>query len=162
MYGVSIYTYLPVAKKVPVFRSGFKANASNFIIEVSQNYNNKTAYESISHSNYEFIKKKRLVISSCNIYYKKNYAFCYKSVLIMSKIPDKRLISFGLHVKNLRGQLNLSQDQVVANSDKLTKATLSDIENGKRNAAVTTLLDLARGLKIHPKKLLDFSFNFDE
>lgn len=80
----------------------------------------------------------------------------------MSKIPDKRLIGFGLHIKNLREQLNLSQDQVAANSDKLTKATLSDIENGKRNAAVTTLLDLARGLKIHPKKLLDFNFKFEE
>lgn len=80
----------------------------------------------------------------------------------MSKVPDKRLISFGIHVKNLREQLKLSQDQVAANSEKLTKATLSDIENGKRNAAVTTLLDLARGLKVHPRKILDFNFKYDE
>jgi len=80
----------------------------------------------------------------------------------VSKVPDKRLISFGIHVRTLREQLNLSQDQVAANSEKLTKATLSDIENGKRNAAVTTLLDLARGLKVHPKKILDFNFKYDE
>ena len=80
----------------------------------------------------------------------------------MSKSPDERLINFGIHVKNLRESLNLSQDQVVANSEKLTKATISDIENGKRNAAVTTLLDLARGLKVHPRKILDFNFKFEE
>jgi transcriptional regulator with XRE-family HTH domain len=80
----------------------------------------------------------------------------------VSKVPDNRLINFGIHVRTLREQLNLSQDQVAANSDKLTKATLSDIENGKRNAAVTTLLDLARGLKIHPRKILDFNFKYDD
>ena len=79
----------------------------------------------------------------------------------MSKQPNERLINFGVHVRNLREQLNFSQDQVVANSEKLTKATLSEIENGKRNAAITTVLDLAKGLNVHPKELFDFHFSKD-
>ena len=38
----------------------------------------------------------------------------------------------------------------------MTKGTVSDIENGKRNLAFTTLIDLAIGLGIPPKKLFDF------
>tara|TARA_B100000678_G_C17742542_1_gene315324 strand:+ start:85 stop:318 length:234 start_codon:yes stop_codon:yes gene_type:complete len=69
---------------------------------------------------------------------------------------DIILEKFGKHVKNLRNENGLSQDDVVLNANKITKGTISDIENGKRNFAFTTLVDLARGLKIHPKRLLDF------
>ncbi|WP_117614457.1 helix-turn-helix domain-containing protein [Chryseobacterium angstadtii] len=36
---------------------------------------------------------------------------------------------------------------------------VSDIENGKRNFAFTTLIDLARGLNVSPKDLLDFKID---
>ena len=73
----------------------------------------------------------------------------------MNKAKNEKLVKFGLHIKSIRENLNLSQDQVVVNSNKLTKGTLSDIENGKRNLSFTTLLDLARGLEKKPKELLD-------
>ena len=69
---------------------------------------------------------------------------------------DEILIKFGEHVKNLRIKSGLTQDDVVLNSNKITKGTVSDIENGKRNFAFTTLIDLARGLNISPKDLLNF------
>lgn len=56
----------------------------------------------------------------------------------------------------------LSQDDVVFNSFKINKATISDIENGKRNLSFTTLIDLAKGLKVQPKVLLDFSLEIME
>jgi transcriptional regulator with XRE-family HTH domain len=69
---------------------------------------------------------------------------------------DEILRKFGEHVKNLRIKSGLTQDDVVLNSSKITKGTVSDIENGKRNFAFTTLIDLARGLNISPKDLLNF------
>lgn len=74
----------------------------------------------------------------------------------MEKHKEAQLKNFGLHIKKMRIDQGLSQDDVVLNSDKLIKATVSDIENGKRNLSFTTLLDLAKGLNKHPKDLLDF------
>jgi|APLak6261660806_1056025.scaffolds.fasta_scaffold00052_16 transcriptional regulator with XRE-family HTH domain len=79
----------------------------------------------------------------------------------MDKQRDKRLIKFGIHVKSIREQLNLSQDQVAANSN-LTKSNISMIESGKRNLAFTTLLELAKGLNKTPKELLDIDFKLNE
>lgn len=80
----------------------------------------------------------------------------------MEKQKEEKLILFGQHVRNLRTQLKLSQDDVVTNSSRLIKATVSDIENGKRNLSFTTLLDLAKGLGVHPKELLDFKIDLDK
>jgi transcriptional regulator with XRE-family HTH domain len=74
----------------------------------------------------------------------------------MEKQREEKLKKFGKHIKKIRLELDLSQDEVVLNSDKLIKATVSDIENGKRNFSFSTLLDLAKGLGKHPKDLLDF------
>lgn len=74
----------------------------------------------------------------------------------MEKHKEKKLEKFGLHIKKLRTELDISQDRVALNSDKLIKATISDIENGKRNLSFTTLLDLAKGLGKHPRELLDY------
>lgn len=74
----------------------------------------------------------------------------------MEKQREENLKKFGNHIKKLRTELYLSQDEVVLNSDKLIKATVSDIENGKRNFSFSTLLDLAKGLGKHPKDLLNY------
>lgn len=74
---------------------------------------------------------------------------------MMNKPKNEKLVKFGLNIKKIREGLHMSQDDVVNNSNKLTKGTLSDIENGKRNLSFTTLLDLAKGLGKEPKDLLD-------
>ena len=61
--------------------------------------------------------------------------------------------------KNLRVKSGLTQDDIVLNSNSINKATLSDIENGKKNLSITTLIDLAKGMNKHPKELLDFSID---
>ncbi|WP_343534029.1 helix-turn-helix transcriptional regulator [Pedobacter sp.] len=67
----------------------------------------------------------------------------------------KRLEAFGENVRKIRERLKLSQDQVVANCD-VTKGNLSNIENGNKDFNFTTLLEIAKGLGVHPKELLDF------
>lgn len=79
----------------------------------------------------------------------------------MDKPRDKNLVKFGLHVKSIRENLNLSQDQVAANSN-LTKSNISMIESGKRNLAFTTLIELAKGLGKTPKELLDIDFKLTD
>lgn len=74
----------------------------------------------------------------------------------MDVAKDEILKKFGEHVKNLRLKSGLTQDDIVLNSSKITKGTVSDIENGKRNFAFTTLIDLAKGLNITPQELMDF------
>ncbi|WP_423128049.1 helix-turn-helix domain-containing protein [Gaoshiqia sp. Z1-71] len=69
---------------------------------------------------------------------------------------ERILLKFGQHIKKLRTDSRLSQDDVVMNSDRLIKATVSDVENGKRDIAFTTLIDLAKGLGRSPQELLDF------
>lgn len=74
----------------------------------------------------------------------------------MDALQEELLKKFGEHVKKIRLESGLTQDEVVLNSSKLTKGTVSDIENGKRNFAFTTLIDLAKGLNISPKDLMNF------
>mgnify|MGYP003575116676 CR=1 FL=1 len=74
----------------------------------------------------------------------------------MNEARDKkRLEAFGENLRKLRDNLKLSQDQVVAKCD-VTKGNLSNIENGNKDFNFTTLLEIAKGLGIHPKELLDF------
>lgn len=77
----------------------------------------------------------------------------------MDVLKDEILKKFGEHVKDLRTKSGLTQDEVVLNSSKITKGTVSDIENGKRNFAFTTLIDLAKGLNMSPKDLLNFKID---
>jgi transcriptional regulator with XRE-family HTH domain len=74
----------------------------------------------------------------------------------MNEERDKeRLKQFGLHLRAIRHKLKLSQDSVVEKCD-LTKGNLSMIENGNKDFTFTTLLEIAKGLGVNPKELLDF------
>ncbi|HSZ33903.1 MAG TPA: helix-turn-helix transcriptional regulator [Puia sp.] len=75
------------------------------------------------------------------------------------KRDKKRLEEFGKFLKDTRDNLGLSQDDVAARCD-VTKGNLSMIENGKKDFAFSTFLEIAVGMGIHPKQLLDHGFNF--
>ncbi len=80
----------------------------------------------------------------------------------MELAKNEILKKFGMHIRDIRMKSGLSQDDVVLNSSRITKGTVSDIENGKRNLSFTTLIDLAKGLGKPPKELLDFKFELDK
>lgn len=66
-----------------------------------------------------------------------------------------RLVEFGQNLKKVRETLKLSQDQVVARCDVM-KWNLGAIENGKKDFTFSTLLEIAKGLGVSPKDLLDY------
>jgi len=70
-----------------------------------------------------------------------------------------RLQEIGSHLRALRKASRLSQDQLAARCD-LTKSNISNIENGKKDFNFTTFLEYAKGLKMHPKDLLNKEFGF--
>lgn len=75
------------------------------------------------------------------------------------KRDQEKLIELGAYFKNIREKLNLSQDELAARCD-LNKDKISKIENGKKDFYFTSFLELARGLGVHPKKMLDKNFDF--
>jgi DNA-binding XRE family transcriptional regulator len=86
----------------------------------------------------------------------KYFYFFMSFPLIMNEERDKkRLKDFGDHLRKIRESKNLSQDDVVKACD-LTKGNLSMIENGNKDFFFTTLLELAKGLNVPAKALLDF------
>ena len=77
--------------------------------------------------------------------------------IFMEELDLKRQQIFGKHVKKLREEKGLSQDDIAARC-RVTKGSLSVIENGNRNFSFTTLLALAKALEVEPKTLLDIDF----
>lgn len=71
----------------------------------------------------------------------------------MLQFKDKRLVIFGAHVRTLRESLGLSPNDI-AGRTTLSKSDILSIELGNKNLALTTLLELAKGLGVSPKELL--------
>jgi len=71
-----------------------------------------------------------------------------------SKIEFQK--SFGEQIERLRTEQNLSFRQLAQRCD-LDYSDISKIEKGERNIQLSTVLQLAKGLGIHPKKLFDFA-----
>lgn len=59
----------------------------------------------------------------------------------------------GLAIRRRRQALNLSQDDVVARVD-MNRGNYSEIENGKRNITLSTLLRIAEALETEAWKIL--------
>jgi transcriptional regulator with XRE-family HTH domain len=65
------------------------------------------------------------------------------------------LIAFGLHVKQLRQSLSISQEQLGLIAD-LDRTYISGIERGKRNVSLINIVKLAAALKVDKTQLLKF------
>jgi len=66
------------------------------------------------------------------------------------------LKDFGIHLKNIRVQKNITQEQL-AHLCELDRTYISGIERGKRNISLINLYKIASSLDIHPSELLDFN-----
>ena len=72
------------------------------------------------------------------------------------KEKDKaKLRKVAANLTKIRESKGLSIRQLAARCD-VDHAKISKIESHKANLLVTTLIELAEGLGVHPKKLLDF------
>lgn len=73
----------------------------------------------------------------------------------MKERDKKRLKKFAQHFKKLREEKGISQRELGTRCD-VDHGKISKIESNKANVTLTTLLELADGLEISPKELLDF------
>jgi len=64
------------------------------------------------------------------------------------------LIDFGVHLRKLRDEHNMSL-QDLANESDISKITIYRIENAKLNPTLDTLISLAKGLNMNLTELVD-------
>ena len=69
--------------------------------------------------------------------------------------------SFGKQLEKFRVLQGLSYRQLAQRCD-LDHSVISKIEKGEVNIQIGTVMELAKGLKVHPKDLFDFKFDLDE
>lgn len=62
-------------------------------------------------------------------------------------------------VKELKGDLTYDK---ISRRSNTTAARISDVANNKIDCQLSTLIDIAIGLRVHPKDLFDIDFNFKE
>jgi transcriptional regulator with XRE-family HTH domain len=62
---------------------------------------------------------------------------------------------FGAHLKQIREAKGLSLRGLSSRCD-LDSSKISRMENGKTNLQLTSIFELAKGLGVEPKELLDF------
>jgi transcriptional regulator with XRE-family HTH domain len=65
------------------------------------------------------------------------------------------LKKFGENVLKRRNELKLSYRQLAQKCD-IDFSAISKIEKGQKSLEFETIIELAKGLEIHPKKLFDF------
>jgi len=75
----------------------------------------------------------------------------------MREKDKRRLEQFGKHLSKIRKKKGLSMRELAARCD-VDYAKISKLENNKANVTITTLIELAEGLGVHPKELLNIDF----
>jgi transcriptional regulator with XRE-family HTH domain len=70
------------------------------------------------------------------------------------------LYLFGKRIKHLRTNQNLIFRQLAQNCN-IDHSDISKIEKGKKNIQLTTILELAKGLGLHPRELFDFEIKIE-
>lgn len=76
----------------------------------------------------------------------------------MKKKDTERLEKFGAQLMKLRKKKGLSIRELASRCD-VDYGKISKLENNKANLTVTTLIELAEGLEVHPKELLNVDFD---
>lgn len=76
---------------------------------------------------------------------------------MMERDYTKIKMDFGNHVRKIRDSKKYSLRKV-ASMCNLDDSNISKIENGKFNVQLSTIIELAKGLEIHPSELLNYDF----
>ncbi len=76
----------------------------------------------------------------------------------MREKDKRRLDQFATHLAALRKKQGLSQ-RALSSRCEVDFGKISKIENSKANLVITTLIELADGLGVHPRELLDIDFD---
>lgn len=77
---------------------------------------------------------------------------------MLPKESKTNLVEFGKNLKKIRTKKDLSLRQLAA-ACNVDHSDIGKFEKGQGNPTLLTILDLAAGLEVHPKKLLDFEID---
>ena len=77
----------------------------------------------------------------------------------MDKIEFR--LAFGKNVEKYRKILGLSYRELAQKCD-VDHSNISKIEKGEVDLRISTIQELAKGLRISPKELFDFEFDFED
>lgn len=69
---------------------------------------------------------------------------------------EKLLLAFGAHIKSLRLERKLSQEDL-ASLCNLDRTYISGVERGRRNISLINIVKLASSLEVPPERLLAFN-----
>lgn len=86
------------------------------------------------------------------------YLTLWRETAYMKDRDKKRLKKFAAQLTKLRKKKGLSMRELSSRCD-VDYGKISKLENNKANLTLTTLLELAEGLEVHPKELLDIDFD---
>tara|TARA_R110002051_G_scaffold149532_2_gene222040 strand:+ start:1224 stop:1469 length:246 start_codon:yes stop_codon:yes gene_type:complete len=70
-------------------------------------------------------------------------------------------LKFGENVLKRRTELKLSYRQLAQKCD-IDFSAISKIEKGQKSLEFQTIIELAKGLEIHPQELFDFDFPLEQ
>jgi transcriptional regulator with XRE-family HTH domain len=73
----------------------------------------------------------------------------------MATVQQEYLKKFGENLKKIREGKGISQ-RVLATFCDVDASHISKIERGEKNITILTIIELANGLEVKPKKLWDF------
>jgi len=73
------------------------------------------------------------------------------------KVNSKMNVRFGEHLHAVRKEKGLSLREM-AELCSLDNSNISKIEHGKFDIQLSTIVELAKGLGVHPRELLDYDF----
>ncbi len=76
----------------------------------------------------------------------------------MKEKDIRRLKKFAAQLIKLRKKKGFSQRELSSRCD-VDYGKISKLENNKANLTLTTLIELAEGLEVHPKELLNIDFD---
>ena len=76
----------------------------------------------------------------------------------MQETDNTLLTRFGKNLEAIRKQKKLSYRELASRCN-VDPSGISKIEKGRKNITLITLIDLATGLDVQPKKLLDFDMS---
>ena len=74
---------------------------------------------------------------------------------------ESYLKSFGLHIKKIRLNKNLTQEEV-AELSEFTRSYYTEIETGKRNTSLLNLYKISKALEVEMKELVDFTIKVED
>lgn len=85
-----------------------------------------------------------------------NFLFGNSKVEMIKEIDKIVLKKFGDHLRKLREDKALSLREL-SYACNIDNSKISKIEQGKVNVTLTTIIDLASGLELHPSVLLNYN-----